>query len=349
MSDVKRPAAGEEITVLVAGIGGASLGTEIIKSLRHAGGYRIIGCDISNLAFGHYGGSLDASAIVTVERYIDDLLTLCRSHQVRAIIPGGDQPARLIGAEAHRFPPHILVATNAPQLVAQLSDKADCFELLGTLGFRLPRTVELDSDNVDGVPIPCIIKPALESGGSAHVFYAGDSEEARLLASSLIHNGLRPIAQQYIPLDGGEFTVGVLSGMDARVIGAIALKRFFPAKLSVASRGHDFLISSGYSQGHIGPYETVCSTARKMAEALGSRGPLNIQGRVDADGFFVPFEINARFSASTYLRTLAGFNEVDTFVKRSLGIEPSAPLCIRPGWYLRSLTETVVLEKDLLK
>jgi carbamoyl-phosphate synthase large subunit len=337
------------IGVLVAGIGGASLGTEIVKCLRRAGGYRIVGCDISALAFGHYDGSLDASALVSRERYIDDLLALCQKHEVRVIIPGGDQPARLIAAEAHRFDPKIVIAANAPELVAQLSDKARCFELLHRLGFKVPQTIELSNDNLDAVALPCIIKPSLESGGSAYVFYARNADEVQLYAGFLLRNGLRPIAQEYIPHDGGEFTVGALSGMDGCFLGTIALKRSLSARLSVAIRGDDFLISSGYSQGHIAAYETICSTVRAIAEALGSRGPLNIQGRIDARGCFLPFEINPRFSASTYLRTMAGFNEVDHFIKRSLGLEPAEPLSITPGWYLRSLTEIAVREEDILR
>ncbi len=40
--------------ILVAGIGGASLGTEILKCLRDAGTYEVFGCDISEHAYGHY-------------------------------------------------------------------------------------------------------------------------------------------------------------------------------------------------------------------------------------------------------------------------------------------------------
>lgn len=45
----------KKIRVLIAGIGGASLGTEILKSLLlNEERYDIFGCDISALAFGHY-------------------------------------------------------------------------------------------------------------------------------------------------------------------------------------------------------------------------------------------------------------------------------------------------------
>jgi carbamoyl-phosphate synthase large subunit len=64
---------------------------------------------------------------------------------------------------------------------------------------------------------------------------------------------------------------------------------------------------------------------------------------------FVPFEINARFSASTYLRTLAGFNEVDWYVRHLLGLAPRSALGITPGWYLRTLSETAVPLREVVK
>ncbi len=42
------------IRVMIAGIGGASLGTEIYKSLYLAGNYEIFGCDVSATAYGLY-------------------------------------------------------------------------------------------------------------------------------------------------------------------------------------------------------------------------------------------------------------------------------------------------------
>jgi carbamoyl-phosphate synthase large subunit len=50
-----------------------------------------------------------------------------------------------------------------------------------------------------------------------------------------------------------------------------------------------------------------------MANALGSVGPLNIQGRLD-NGEFVAFEINPRFSGTTPMRAMAGFNEPELLI-----------------------------------
>ena len=120
-----------------------------------------------------------------------------------------------------------------------------------------------------------------------------------------------------------------------------ALRRALDAKLSVAYRGRGGVISSGYSQGYIDQFPNLCDQAERIAVAIGSQGPINIQARV-RDGVLLPFEINPRFSASTYLRTMAGFNEIDILIKyRASGIRPNRP-SIRRGWYLRSLTECFV-------
>ena len=82
--------------ILIAGIAGASLGTEIAKCLRRAGGYEIIGCDISPLAYGHYDSNFDGTFLVDRGVYIEELLALCRRERIDCIIPGGDEPAVLI-------------------------------------------------------------------------------------------------------------------------------------------------------------------------------------------------------------------------------------------------------------
>jgi carbamoyl-phosphate synthase large subunit len=72
--------------------------------------------------------------------------------------------------------------------------------------------------------------------------------------------------------------------------------------------GSFLAISSGITQGEISTFTPVLDACRRIAEALGSRGPLNIQGRWDGSNF-MPFEINPRFSGTTSMRAMAGFNE----------------------------------------
>jgi carbamoyl-phosphate synthase large subunit len=336
--------------ILIAGIGGASLGTEIFKCLQLAGGYDVFGCDISSLAYGHYGCVFESTSTIRREFYVEDLIALCSELAIDCIVPGGDEPARLMAQSQQLFADlGVRVATNDPSLVASMSNKLECFRILDDLGFTIPATrVVQNAAHLQGFPMPCIVKPAIGSGGSVFVFFARDVSEAWVYCSYLSNNGLIPIVQEYLSEHRGEFTVGVLSLSDKRCAGAIALKRMFNSKLSVSTRGEGFLISSGYSQGEIGEFQEICSVAVDIATTLGSTGPLNIQGRINDRGELVPFEINPRFSASTYLRAMAGFNEVDYYLRSLLAREITETLEVRPGLYLRSLTEVAVTTAQVL-
>jgi carbamoyl-phosphate synthase large subunit len=334
---------GERTAVLVAGIGGASLGSEILKSLRHAGVYDVFGCDISPLAFGHYVEGLSGTFVPDRQAYAESVLDACVARGIRAVIPGAEEPLVLLAQAATRFAKAgIAIAGNTPDVVAVCTDKGRLFERLVDLGLTVPRTVVVrEGGELPDLPVPLIVKPAVGSGGSSFVFLASDLEEAAVQVRLILKNRAAAIVQEYVPLDEGEFTVGVLSTPDGTVAGSVALRRLLESKLSVSVRIAAGVISSGYSQGLIEDAPAVRGQAERIAVAVGSRGPMNIQGRVRR-GVLLPFEINPRFSASTYLRTLAGFNEVHLFLEALLhGRRPERPP-IREGYYLRSLTETYV-------
>lgn len=329
--------------VMIAGIGGASLGTEIFKALRLAGGYSIFGCDVSPTAYGLYEPEFEATFRVDRDNYIPDVIELCRGAGIRWLIPGGEQPMALLGTATPALAQAgIELVANDAETMAVLSDKQRTFEVLHDTGFSIPRTTPISAvQDVERVGLPCIVKPATGSGGSASVFFAVSVDEAMIYAEFIRNSGSTPIAQEYIDETEGEFTIGVLSLPDGQVAGSVALRRALDAKLSVAYRGRGGLVSSGYSQGYIDDFTELCTQAERIATAIGSRGPINIQGRVN-NGALLPFEINPRFSASTYLRALAGFNEIDLLLRHlNYGEIPARPT-LKPGWYLRSLAEQYV-------
>lgn len=335
-------------SVMVAGIGGASLGTEICKALRLAGNYRICGCDVSPTAYGLYEPGFDATFRVDRTDYVESVISACTLAGARWLIPGGEQPMTLLGAASARLEAAgIRLLANDPAVIASFSDKQRTFELLAAAGFEIPRTAAIGSaQDLEKVGLPCIVKPATGSGGSASVFFAVTVDEAMTYAEFIRRSGSTPIAQEYVDDGEGEFTIGVLSLPDGRVAGSVALRRVFDAKLSVAYRGRGGLVSSGYSQGYIADFPELCAQAERIATLIGSRGPINVQGRVRG-GSLLPFEINPRFSASTYLRALAGFNEIDMLLRfLGHGEVPVRPV-LRPGWYLRSLTERFVPDGQL--
>lgn len=334
--------------VMIAGIGGASLGTELLKCLNLAGMYDVYGCDISRTAYGLYESGFTETLCVNKDNYVNEIIQVCLSRGVRWLIPGGEQPMVLLGRESERLKTAgITLLGNTADVIATFSDKNQTFKLLKSLGIPIPLTRAIDTpDDIQAIGLPCIVKPATGSGGSASVFFAVTVDEAMIYAEFIRRSGSIALAQEYIDESEGEFTVGVLSLPNGVVVGSIALRRALDAKLSISYRGRGGLISSGYSQGYIDTFSEICLQAEKIARATGSCGPMNIQGRV-RNGIFLPFEINPRFSASTYLRAMAGFNEVDLLIKYFSTGHISTVAGIKAGWYLRSLTERYVAAEEL--
>ncbi len=334
--------------VMIAGIGGASLGTEICKCMRLCGGYQVYGCDVSATAFGLYESGFAGTYLISRQNYVQNVIEACHTARATWLIPGGEEPMTLLGRASDTLAQAgIRLVGNDPSVVGLCADKEETFKRLAALGISIPRTIALSQPaDLEYVGLPCIVKPATGSGGSAGVFYAVTVDEALIYAEFIRRSGRVPIAQEYVDVDEGEFTVGVLSLPDGRIAGSIALRRALDAKLSLSYRGRGGVVSSGYSQGHIGEYPDICRQAEKIASAIGSRGPINVQGRV-RDGVLLPFEINPRFSASTYLRALAGFNEINMMLNFLIAGKLPTPTTIRSGWYLRSLTETYVPDAQL--
>jgi carbamoyl-phosphate synthase large subunit len=247
----------------------------------------------------------------------------------------------------------IVVIGNSPGIIQLCSDKAALFEHLRRCNVcELPWTASASSLDefraLEGLPERCVVKPATGSGGSAFVALATSRAGAEVLVGLLTSLGRTAVIQEYVPEDEGEFTIGVLSLPDGKVAGSVAMRRLLNAKLSVLSRSSVGVISSGYSQGLINDFGELRVQAEAIAHALGSVGPMNVQGRV-RNGSLLPFEVNPRFSASTYLRALAGFNEVDALVANVLDRTPPTFLPIRAGYYLRSLQEVYVPPSEVMQ
>ena len=106
--------------------------------------------------------------------------------------------------------------------------------------------------------------------------------------------------------------------------------------------GNRLVISSGVSQGQIGRFPEVTNQCKEIAQAVGARGAINIQCRL-VDGLVKVFEINPRFSGTTSLRAMVGYNEPDVLIRKHIcgGVfEKDFPY--EEATILRSLIETKI-------
>ena len=106
--------------------------------------------------------------------------------------------------------------------------------------------------------------------------------------------------------------------------------------------GPTLVISSGVSNGDIGRFPEVTEACERIAKSLDARGAINIQCRF-VDGEVLVFEINPRFSGTTSLRAMVGYNEPDLLVRHHVFGEPYQPrFAYEEGTILRGLSETFV-------
>jgi carbamoyl-phosphate synthase large subunit len=349
----------DEVAILVTGVGSGSTGEQVVKALRH--GRRRYRIAVANVE------PARTVVVAGVERvplpptddpgYLAALGATAERLGARFLVPGTDAEllrivrgraalARLTGA---------IPLVNDAAVVTTCSDKAETAAAVARAGLRAPRTAEcasvagtLAAAGAGGVPYPVVLKPR-RGGGSADVWVAQDEEELRFHATRVLRGGGSAVLQEYVGDPGHEFTLGVVHAPDGTLLGSIALRRELSSLLSVRSRspnrtgrpelGPELVVSSGFTQGHVDDFPQVRAQAERLAGALGSRGPLNVQGRLVGDELIV-FEVNPRFSGTEAMRAMAGWNGPEALVDFHLGAPNAlAQFRARPRTFVRTLVE----------
>ena len=288
--------------------------------------------------------------------YTKALIALCVKEDIKAIFPGSEPELRRISADREEITPYVdLLAINSDRVIDICSDKYKTNEFLEAHGFPFPRSLFLtEIDQLDRVDFfPAVIKPTV-GGGSQHVYLAQDSNELYQLLSYLLSYFDHFLVQEYVGKVNQEFTVGVLLDGDGNLINSIAVNRFIMSSLSNRIKiknktGRDDLgdvlaISSGISQGKIGRFPEVTSFCEKLAVEMGCRYAVNVQCRL-VEGVPYVFEINPRFSGTSFMRAMVGYNEPDILIKKHIfSIIPEPSFEYGSGVILRSLKETLLVK-----
>lgn len=347
------------INILVTAIGGGGHGDQILKALLLASPnrYRIFGADMrSDVPQRALVDGFVTLPAANSPSYLPELLSICSSLNIDALFHGCE-PELVVHSRARQefSEKGILLPINSQNLIDLCLNKANLNSKLFDLGFRPPRGAlikeEKDMECIDFYPV--VVKPSIGGGGSMNVFIAQDSRQLRGIIEFLgIHNDEDEIlVQEYVGTPEGEFTISILHDMDGVFLDSIAVKRDLNSNLSVKSKiqnrtlrqdlGPTLVVSSGISQGQIGKFPEITDQARWLADALQSKGPLNIQCRV-VEGSLKVFEINPRYSGTTSLRALVGFNEPDLMLRRHLlGEEVPRNRSWKMATVSRSLVESV--------
>ena len=348
----------KKIRVVVTGVGGGGHGHEIVKALRLAERYHLIGVDMVESSFGLF--DVDESYTVppaSDSHYMGILLDICQQRKAKVLVHGSEPELKVISRNRDALlKAGVLPLINSYEVIERCMDKWATIVFLREQGFNLPnsRLAHTEREIPRSFPLPAVIKPAIGGGGSNNTFVVQDVDELEFGCRYLVRQGKVALLQEYVGTGEDEYTVGVLSTLDGELVGSIALRRYLLSGLSnriqIPNRtgrrdlSPTLAISSGISQGTIDEYPEVRRVCERIAETLYSRGPINIQCRF-VDGKLYPFEINPRFSGTTYIRALMGFNEPDMLIRHHLlGEKLPSPVRYRFGKVVRGLVERCVTD-----
>lgn len=325
----------KRLPVLITAIGGGGHGEQILKAIRLSNNYLyyIVGAD----ADAECPQSKLVDKFVTLPLanhpdYMNELLLVCDRFGIRALFHGCEPELKRFSAERKHIEEYgVFLPINPTELIDVCMNKEATNQFLSDLGFEVPRYLSVKTRDsfkqIDWYPV--VVKPSVGGGGSANVYIAQNITELLGLADYL---GLELIAdnfiiQEYVGNPEDEYTVGVLHDMDGNYINSIAVRRLLSGQLhiktSVPNRtkrtdlGAKLVVSTGVSHGYVGRFSEVTEQCKEIAKAIGAKGPINIQCRL-IDGKVKVFEINPRFSGTTSLRAMAGYNEPEVLIRKHI-------------------------------
>lgn len=182
-----------------------------------------------------------------------------------------------------------------------------------------------EEELINKVGFPLVVKP--RSGAESVGVHTVHSKEELAKIITEIDN---PIIQECVGSADEEYTAGVVI-IDGRVISSITMKRVLKYGNTLAARAE--------------PYSDVNKYLEKVALLLNGYGPINLQYRLVNNKVKV-FEINARFSGTTYFRSLSQVNEVELIVNYLFTNKQISQPTIRPVQILRYYEEMIIPEKS---
>jgi carbamoyl-phosphate synthase large subunit len=258
---------------------------DIVRAFRAAGAVAL-GVDADPLAPALY--HCDRCVIVpriADPAYVPTLAGLVREHEVGLVVPLNDLDFPVLTRERGELSPSLVLLPDA-EVSTRMSDKLDAHRCFIENGIPSPRSWAPDEVPRDA-RFPVLVK-AREGFGSRNIFRAHYDDE---LAFFLSYTGVSSFVQEACL--GEEFSIDVFSDMDGRCLNAIP-------RTMLLSKGGESI--KGVS---LMDRELIEHGAR-VAEAVGIKGPANVQCFREPDGSLPITDVNTRFGGGFPVPLAAG-------------------------------------------
>src|SRR5947209_16136223 len=206
--------------------------------------------------------------------YVPALQELCARHDVRAVVPLTDLDLEVLARA--RLAGQLPAFVPDPEIARATFDKYETHLLLERLGLPSPPTV-LPGEPVSSYPV--MVKPRRGSGARS-IHPAPDAAAAEFFVGYVPE----PTMVQKL-MDGPEFSIDTLSDLDGRCLNAIP-------RTMIESRGGESI------KGTVIDDAELVDLARRVVEALGTRGPCTVQVFRDREIGLGITDVNTRFGGA---------------------------------------------------
>jgi carbamoyl-phosphate synthase large subunit len=322
----------KQINVLISG-SGSLYGVAVIQSLLRSDlPVKLVACDINARTLGLHLAhqAYIVPPVCHEDEYRTSLFHMIAKENIQAIFVASSHELAFYSHHKHDIEAETgaKVFTNSPAIMNICNDKWLTVNFLKEHGFYFPRSIRYpeDQDQIDAfmkeVNVPIVVKPRRGAGSRGLNIVKQYEELYPLLADK---NDL--ILQQYLPDDSGEFTTGVCTGANGKVLSGVTLKRYLQDGMTMSADADDFTEITDY--------------CKEVARVLKPYGPCNFQFRL-LNGKPYIFEINPRFSSSTGMRSLVGINEAEILIRAEILGETISPNSILKCSIIRQYTDYLV-------
>lgn len=248
--------------------------------------------------------------------YLQRLLEICDREAIDLLIPGLDPELPILARHRQQFLRRgCEVMVSHPEAIGLCQDKHACYEFCRQRNLPFITTYLLAEAQArsDELTYPVIVKPR-EGSASVGAYLCRDAGELHAISPDDML-----VVQSYLPPDARALDLHCGSGpMRLDQSHEISCQYFVGPSGKVLGRFASVnRLKNGVPIEIVpDPESSALDAGSPIVEALvakGLRGPINLQGRLTADGVRF-FETNARFTGITATRAALGYREVEAAI-----------------------------------
>ena len=261
---------------------------------------KVVSVDANPLSAGLYVS--DAHYIVppsSNRSFTPKILEICRREDIRLLVPTRNGELLLFAKNKDKIEKHgIKILVSDPEVIEICNDKYRFYQFLTKNDICAPKTFLPNKVTYSSINYPLIVKPRYGSG-SKNTFRVENEKELKFFMKYVSE----PVIQEFV--SGKEYTVDLLSNFEGNVLTVVPRERI------ETFGGESF-------KGRTVKNYKIIRHAKKLAERLGTIGPITIQCLTN--GKCIKFiEVNPRFGGGAALGMAAGANTPLLILKLTLG------------------------------